>query len=493
MAADGSKWEVPYPASLWREMSQDVDQATVCPDQAQLEQAFLGAVLNNPAVLESLPDGFGAQHLVVEGHADIFEAAVAAKEGGAVLLLQEVQKLIPESVVDHAYIRSLCGAAISNMPSHAAGIAAQIMDAESRRALLRLSASIRDMVLADDRRRPPTPAILTQATDGLDRIVAAQREVRPLATLDEAMDAAMDAGREAHERGGGLSGISSGLACIDRRIGGLEETHLIVLGARPSVGKTALGLQIGLNASRAGHKVGIISLEMHKVQLGRRTLALASGVDFRAIKSGSYVADPPLAESVVLGRQEMAGLPFLIEDQPGLRMSAIKLRAKMMARRFGGLDLLIVDHLHIVGKSEASSRFGELAALTEITFGLKCLAKEMGLPVLLLAQLNRALEGREDKRPSLADLRGSGSIEQDADTVFFIYRDDYHHATRPLAQRHGERDDEYHDRVTREERHRRENAGRAELIFDKVREGERGVEHLRFDSHRVCFYEEDVR
>lgn len=457
-----------------------------------LEQSFLAACLMNAAILRDLPDGFGAQHLAFENHGEIFDAARAAAASGVGYLGPAVEAMLPHLGGRDGYVRSLAHAFVSARTEDGVGYARVLMDVAERRALLALADEIRREATASDGVRQPNAAIVARAADGLDAIAARQRVERPPLDMDAAMDAALASGREAHDRGDGLAGITSGFRCIDDRLGGFEPGCLYVLGARPAVGKTAMALQIAMRAGKAGHPVAFVSLEMEARQIGRRALALASGVDLRSLKHGSYWTDQRAADAVVQGRQRMGGLPLVIEDQAGLRVPAIALRAKMAARRLGRLDLLVVDHLHIVGRPESAARFGEVAALTEITGGLKRLAKDMGIPVLLLAQLNRAVEGREDKRPGLADLRGSGSIEQDADAVFFVYRDDYHTATRSAEQRDGESDAKYAERAERERRLRSQNAGKAELLFEKVRDGERGVEHLRFDGARVRFYEEDA-
>ncbi|MFL5335127.1 MAG: replicative DNA helicase [Geminicoccaceae bacterium] len=483
MAADGFQWGAAEgPASA------EHDQEAV-----RMEQTLLAALLCNPTCFEHLPAGFGVHHFGAEGHGDIFEAAKAAAASGAKNITPAVQTALPRFAGPGGYIVSLVSGLMSARPNDAVLYAREVMEAADRRSLLALADSIRRMAVEEEPRRQPPTAIVNKAIEELDRIAAGQRHGRAATLLAQAMDEAIRAGEEAAARGGALSGLSSGFRCIDDRLGGMEGGGVYVLGARPGVGKSGLALQIAMRVAQKGNPVLFISLEMQARQFGRRALALASGVSLQALKRGDFARDTAMADAVVRGRRRYEALPLAIEDEPSLTVPAIALRAKTARRRLGGLRLVIIDHLHIVGRPESAGRFGDTQAITEISMGIKRMAKDFDIPVLLLAQLNRGVEGREDKRPGLADLRQSGAIEQDAEVVMFLYRPDYYTATKVVERRDNESAEAYAKRCQMHDDYIRETAGKAEVLFDKVRDGERGVETLGFDGEHVRFYEEGER
>jgi replicative DNA helicase len=250
---------------------------------------------------------------------------------------------------------------------------------------------------------------------------------------------------------------------------------------------TALAVQMAMRVAQTGLPVLFVSLEMQARQIGRRALALASRVKLRDLRSGDFTRCPFMAEDVVVGQQRLAELPLLIEDEPSLTAQAIALRAKAAIRKFGSLGLVVIDHLHIMGRPESAARFGDTQAITEISGGVKRMAKELDVPVLLLAQLNRRVEGQDDKRPSMADLRQSGAVEQDAEAVGFLYRPEYYLA-RQKPEDLG--DTKFAEATAKWQTQMEAAGGRAEVIWDKVRDGETGVDDLRFDGERVRFFEE---
>lgn len=301
-------------------------------------------------------------------------------------------------------------------------------------------------------------------------------------SLDDAMDAAIAAADEA-ARCNGPSGTSIGFPSIDKMLGGLEDGTLTVLAGRPGMGKSALGWQMAINAARQGIGVLAVSLEMSATELGRRALAAASGVPIVTMKRGTMTTDQ--ASAIVRARREMQDLPLTIEDAGGLTSGMISLKAKA-ARRRHGLGLIMIDHLHIVAPDAADARQGPTHAVGQISAAMKRLAKEMNCPVLLLAQLNRAVEARDDKRPGLGDLRQSGGIEQDADAVMFVYRPEYYMKAEP-ARREAETPEKFNARVRDSRAALAKQAGTAELIVAKVRDGETGTISLGFHGPTTSF------
>ena len=320
------------------------------------------------------------------------------------------------------------------------------------------------------------------AVNRIDAIAAGSLDSRSM-TLNAALDDAIHAMEEARLRGG-PAGLSTGFRSIDERIGGLEAATLTVIAGRPGMGKSALGWLIALHAARSGVGVLAISLEMSARELGRRALAAASGVPLAAMKYGRVTAEQ--ASRIVVARREMNDLSLSIEDSSGLTAVAISARARAAKRK--ALGLVLVDHLHIVAPDAADARQGATWAVGRISGAMKRIAKDCGVPVLLLAQLNRGVEGREDKRPGLADLRQAGDIEQDADAVGFVYRPEYYLGQKP-ERRSGEAAPLYDARCGAWQDMKDQSAGKAELIWGKIRDGETGTDHLRFDGPTTCFFE----
>jgi replicative DNA helicase len=305
----------------------------------------------------------------------------------------------------------------------------------------------------------------------LDIIAASLRTGKRSQTrfsMAEASAQAIAAIEEARERGNGLTGITWGLADIDRATGGMQRGEMTIIGARPSMGKTAVGLGIGLKAAQAGAGVGFISLEM-----GARTLAMRalSDIAFDQFGRVAYadlitgrIDDNVLAH--VYGWQErLAALPLQIEDASGLSIPDIRVKFERMqeiAEQAGTpIEVLIVDYLQLVA---ASNRYqcNRTNEITEISAGLRNMAREYNIALVALSQLSRQVEGREDKRPMLSDLRESGSIEQDADTVIFLFREAYY-----LSKQKGKDGDAEMDRLDR----LAEAENKLEFIIAKQRNG----------------------
>jgi replicative DNA helicase len=287
-----------------------------------------------------------------------------------------------------------------------------------------------------------------------------------------------------------LSGLATGLRDLDRMMGGLQHSDLVILAGRPGMGKTALATNLAYNVAKAwrgevkadgrvesvdGGIVGFFSLEMSAEQLATRIIAEQSGVPSSKIRRGDITeADfHHVADAV----REMQQIPFYIDQTGGVSIAQLTARARRLKRQ-RGLDLLIVDYLQLMSgsKGRAENRVQEL---TEITTGLKALAKELNIPILACSQLSRQVEQRDDKRPQLSDLRESGSIEQDADVVLFIYREEYY-----LKNREPRPGTEEHIAWMAQ----MENAhGRAEVIIGKQRHGPTGMVELQFDAEVTRF------
>ncbi len=292
--------------------------------------------------------------------------------------------------------------------------------------------------------------------------------------------------------GGGLSGITTGLTELNGRMGGLQRSDLIILAGRPGMGKTALATNMafaaatrflqdqadGIEAERsAGAPTAFFSLEMSADQLATRILAEQSQIPGEQIRSGKIGRNE--FTRFARAADELNGLPFYIDDTPALSIAAVRTRARRLKRQ-KGIGMIVVDYLQLLqGTGRGGASENRVQEISEISRGLKQLAKELHVPVLALSQLSRAVEQREDKRPQLSDLRESGSIEQDADIVMFVYREDYYLAAKQPADDHPD---------VAEWREQMERAyGKAEIIIAKQRHGATGKVKVKFDSKITKF------
>jgi replicative DNA helicase len=298
----------------------------------------------------------------------------------------------------------------------------------------------------------------------------------------------------AYKRDGRLTGVAMGLRDLDAKLGGMHRSDLVILAGRPSMGKTALATNIAFHAARChlrareeagesgddGATVGFFSLEMSAEQLATRVLSEQTGIPSEKLRRGQLTNDDFL--KVVTVSQELEKIPLYIDDTPALSISALRTRARRL-KRTHGLGLIVVDYLQLLRPAIRNKQDNRVQEISEITQGLKALAKELDLPVLALSQLSRAVEHREDKRPQLSDLRESGAIEQDADVVMFVYREEYY-----LERKRPEPDTQEHeDWMARMERVH----GVAEIIIGKQRHGPTGLARLQFDGSTTKFRDLD--
>jgi replicative DNA helicase len=293
-------------------------------------------------------------------------------------------------------------------------------------------------------------------------------------SLGDAALSALDQVDKAHKAGGKIIGVPTGLIDLDSILGGLAPSDLTILGGRPSMGKTALGLNIAFNAAKAGHKVAFFSMEMSGEQLALRILASMTGIGSDQMRRGDL--DEQEFCRLVEARSTLDRLPLEIEDSAAMTVQAIRLAAEKVKRR-RGLDLIVVDYLQLARPDR--ERESRTVDITEVSAGLKAIAKALSVPVLALAQLSRAVEQREDKRPQLADLRDSGAIEQDADQVLFLYRDEYY-ASRSEPDPKDPRYSAWQERMARSQ-------GIADIIVAKNRHGRIGDARVSFDGRRQLF------
>jgi replicative DNA helicase len=302
--------------------------------------------------------------------------------------------------------------------------------------------------------------------------------------------------------GGHLSGFTTGLDSLNTKIGGLHKSDLVIVAGRPGMGKSALGTNMavasarrflrdteeGIEASKsAGAPVVMFSLEMSADQLATRILAEQSGITSENLRTGRITQHE--FRDLARAAAELQSLPLYIDDTPGLTIAALRTRARRLKRQ-KGIGMVIVDYLQLLQGTGRNGHENRVQEISEISRGLKTLAKELDVPVLGLSQLSRAVEQREDKRPQLSDLRESGSIEQDADIVLFIYREDYYvkgvEVEMPTPEE-AEKNPQQRQKYEEWDSKYQSVKGKAEIIVAKQRHGSTGIVRVRFDGRTTKF------
>jgi replicative DNA helicase len=317
----------------------------------------------------------------------------------------------------------------------------------------------------------------------LSEIANSGPERRPLVSASAAMVRATASAEAAVKRGGPI-GITTGLVDLDRQLGGLQKSDLIILAGRPSMGKTALATSMGKGSTDQGHKLCFFSIEMSAEQLGQRFIAMETGISVDRQRSG-FASEKDI-EAMVNAGQSLDSTPFWIDDDAMLTVQAMTSKARRLQRQ-QGLDLVIIDHLGLTKTARGERYSGLYERTTAIVRGTKTMAKVLGVPVILLVQLSRAVEQREDKRPMLSDLRDSGAIEEEADVVMFVYRDAYYLERSEPKPRSDEEPDKFSRRMLAHSSRLEAARNMGEVLVAKNRQGALGTVKLHFDGPRQLF------
>jgi replicative DNA helicase len=440
------------------------------PHNIDLEQAMIGAILNENTALDraSFLEG---RHFYDALHGQIFDVAKKAisenrlANAWTLRTYFEQHEPIGDSLSVPLYLGQLQAKATTtrNAKHYADAIYIAICN-EAIKAVYDGSIDV----------SPEAQVEHTQSQ--LDELRRQAPNEQRVMTIGEAASIAEKKIEDAYKREDGLAGLSIGFPSLDKAIGGLVSSELLVLGGRPSMGKTTLGVNIAFNAAQAGHAALIFSLEMSALELALRILSERTGIAVETLRTGRLTQSdfPNLMEQT----HALRGMPLHVDQSGGLTLSQIAIRARLMHRKHR-LSLIVIDYLKLLGGSN-SYRGNRVQEITEITTGLKALAKELGIPIIALSQLSRAVEQREDKRPQLSDLRESGSIEQDADVVLFVYRDEYY-----IERKRPSVDDfagytEWQAKIN-------SARGKAEVIVAKHRHGRVSTVELIFDADTATF------
>ena len=459
------------------------------------EQGLLGALLTNNRAMERIRDGARAlepEHFADPVNGRIFEAVRKLVDRDQVASPITLKAMFDREgdladIGGFAYLVRLTQTV--EAMTNAEDYAATIRDLATRRAAYAACQETMADLQTIDLDRPADKIV----EDAEERLHGATRSSGPrkgeLLPVADALRASVEQ-TEAAVKAGGVSGLSTGLFDLDHYLGGLRPGNVLVVAAATSMGKTDFAVNLATFAAKEGETVAFFSLEMSADELASRILARPTGV--AASKQGRGQVSPQELSWLAKLSLELQSIPLFIDDTPAPTVEAIAARARRLRRKHG-LGLIVVDYLQLIAPGNNRNRRSgnRTEDVTEISRSLKSLAKELGVPVVALAQLSRQLETRENKRPILSDLRESGAIEQDADKVVFLFREEYYLDRDEPRQRPGEKFDAFSERQADHEAHKRAVAGIAEAIVAKNRGGPKGTAKLHYDPARSLF--EDIR
>ncbi|MFZ1815690.1 MAG: replicative DNA helicase [Rhizobiaceae bacterium] len=457
------------------------------PNNIEAEQALLGAILVNNDAYYRVSDFLRPEHFFEPLHRQIFKVASdmirAAKRANPVTIktFLPAEERIGDLTVA-SYLARLAAEATTIINAEDYG--RSVYDLHTRRQLITIGEDMVNIAYDAPVDMPPDSQI-EDAERRLFELAETGSYDGGFHDFGTAINTAIDMASAAYQREGGLSGIATGIHALDGRMGGLQHSDLIVLAGRPGMGKTSLATNIAFNIAHAyrgdvaadgtptamdGGVVGFFSLEMSAEQLATRIISEQSEISSSKIRRGEITeAD---FEKLSFCAQEMSRIPLFIDETGGISIAQLAARARRLKRQ-RGLDVLIIDYIQLM---QGSKRAGDnrVQEVTEITTGLKALAKELQIPIIALSQLSRQVESRDDKRPQLSDLRESGSIEQDADVVLFVFREEYYLKNKEPKENTEE--------WFKWDQAMRETVGKAEVIIAKQRHGPTGTAKLGFQA-----------
>jgi len=479
----------------------------VLPANIEAEASFLGAVLIDNRVLEELSVPIRPEHFFEPVHGRIFERILTLVDRASTVTPVTLK---PYFEADEA-LKELGGASyLARLTADGQGLLSirelsqQIYDLALLRELVSVGRELVESAL-DTRDEVEPMRQIENAEAALFKVAEGAASGTEAVGFSAATKTALGMIYTALNSGGHVAGKTTGFTSINDKCGGLHDSDLIILAGRPGMGKSSLATNIAFNAAdrlmrdnrdniekSVGAGVALFSLEMSSDQLATRILAEQAGISAEALRMGKISREE--FQQLSFASQRLAELPLYIDDTPALSISALRTRARRLKRRHD-IGLVIIDYLQLLQGSQRSQD-NRVNEISEISRGLKTLAKELQVPVIALSQLSRAVEQREDKRPMLSDLRESGSIEQDADMVWFIYREDYYlkltEPTQPGDSATPDQRAKFDDWVQRME----DATGLAELIIAKQRHGATGRVPLRFEARITRFSDlapEDMR
>jgi replicative DNA helicase len=464
----------------------------LAPHNIEAEQALLGAILVNNEAFYRVSDFLLPEHFYEPVHREIYDVLGKIIRAGKAATPITAKTYLPEQLTAEItlpqYLARLAAEATTVL--NAADYGQTVYDLAIRRALIQIGEEMTSTAYGADVEMT-APKQIEEAEKSLFDLAEKGRYDGGFQPFNEALAEAVKMAGEAYQRDGTLSGMATGLTDLDRLMGGLQRSDLIILAARPAMGKTSLATNIAFTVASSfkgeitpdghqktvnGGRVAFFSLEMSAEQLATRILAEQAEISSSDIRRGN-IHESQFTKLVDVSNQ-LATVPLFIDDTGGLSVSQLAARARRLKRQ-KGLDLIIVDYVQLLSGSSRRASENRVQEITEITTTLKALAKELEVPIIALSQLSRAVENRDDKHPQLADLRESGSIEQDADVVLFVYREEYYLKNKEPKEGTPEH-------LTWQSEMEKVH-GRAEVIIGKQRHGPTGSVQLSFEAQFTRF------
>ncbi len=461
----------------------------------EAEQVVLGTIILNNEYLNRVSEFLREEHFYEPSHQKIYSQILHNVEKVNIIANQITLKQFFENdesikaIGGAFYLSKLLGNASAIVDiSHYARL---IHDLALKRELSMVGEDIVNRVYKNDEKTSATQQIeLAEAT--LFKLSEHGNGRADFRSISVSLKETLDKTLLARQRDSHISGVSTGLVDLDKILSGMQQSDLIILAGRPSMGKTALGINIAVNACKFLNKdaidakdkksVGFFSLEMSSDQLAARILSMECSINATKFRTGQLNENE--WEVVATRSAEISKMPLFIDDTPALSIAAIRTRARRMVRK-NNLALLVVDYLQLIRGTSTRSNENRVQEVSEITQGLKAIAKEFNIPVMALSQLSRAVEQREDKRPQLSDLRESGSIEQDADVVAFIFRESYYKERMRPNENEVEKFQKWQSEM-------QDIAHKSEVIIAKQRNGPVGSVNLFFDAEFTRFGNLDI-
>lgn len=466
------------------------------PKNIEAEQALIGAILANNKAFEKVAEFLKPKHFADITHAKIFEVISNLLDNGHAADVVTLKNYFEQqgTLADVGGMGYLIKLADSASPMTNVEYYGQfIYDKYLRRELIDTGYNI-------------VNAALTETTDltASDQIEEAEQHLFNLADQGEAqtdfidfskaLDSTLGYIESAFQREDKLSGLPTGLEKLDRRLGGLTKSNLIIIAGRPAMGKTALATNIAYNVAdfmsreknldKKDKGVAFFSLEMSSDELASRILSTVTQTPGQNMRTGEL--NKAEITRIAAAVRELQDIPLYIDDTPGLTIGAIRTRARRL-KRTKGLGLVVIDYIQLISGSAKRAEANRVQELSEISRGLKILAKELNVPVIALSQLNRGVESRDDKRPLMSDLRESGSIEQDADVVMFVFREHYYIHNEEPKPKQNETNEHFQQRLAEWQKLDRETQNLAEVIIGKQRHGPVGTVKLFWNGQYAQF------
>ena len=445
-------------------MNNDIMTDNLPPQNIEAEQAVLGAIFLNTDTLADAMEYVEADDFYRRAHQILFQAMIDLNNDGEAIDVLTVQNYLTtnnqlDDVGGVAYIAELA----TSVPTAAnAGYYAKIVEEKS--ILRRLISTATNIITQANNGDDDVPSLLDSAERQI-MDVSERRNRSGFREIKDVLNETLSDIDRLSQQSEDITGLPTGYREFDKMTAGLQPDNLIILAARPAVGKTAFALNIAQNvATSTDTSVAIFSLEMSAESLVNRMLCAEGSINANHLRTGQL--DEGEWQNLIVAMGALSNTSIFIDDTPGIKMAEIRAKCRRLAKEKGNLGLVVIDYLQLIEGSNKESRQQEVS---EISRQLKKLAKELSVPILALSQLSRGVEQRQDKRPVLSDIRESGSIEQDADIVAFLYRDDYYERGESKSEEDGDDQDSLNQDV-----------GEVELIIEKNRAGARGTVKLLF-------------